>query len=680
MSTAAALRRTSTPRHKHTDEDAERYRAIVAENPDNTEALFLLGLIALRQGDPENAIKYLEQACRIRRAHAPYHEGLATAYRAANRLCDARRAAEHALELKPRSLNAERDLTLIALAEHNGASSKEHLKKLGKQSAAQLGAKIWLRLALLGVPFAALSRLTRSPNLSPAAAQALARADTLLRHGEEMRAELAMRQALEAAPNYVAALLKLAKRHADRERYADALPLLEKAAQEKPRSVDVLAPLSQALGGVGRPREALNRLEEAPEDARTTVTFARAQGWALYREGRGREAVSAFEAARGMAPKNPGAAYGHARALESTGQLDEAERALNDALTLEPGHARALRALADNKRMTPGDRHFEKLTKLLEKRSLPQNIRAVLHFAAGAVYRHAGDVEVAFSHYRRANDLMDVTYNPAVWADYVDQYRATFDAAFFARMKGLGSDSELPVFIVGMPRSGTTLTEQIIASHPLAAGGGERDTVHILAHKMVPEGTPYPGGAKEVGQTALRETAAAYLDDLRSVSSDAQRVTDKMPRNFLHLGLIAALFPNARVINCRRDPMDICLSIYFQSFAGHHPYAYSLENLGHYYRHYERLMAHWRDVLPLDILDVQYEEVVADQRGMTEKILAHCGLDWDERCLAFHETDRAVRTASYAQVREPIYASAVKRWKAYAHHLKPLEEALAATD
>jgi len=426
----------------------------------------------------------------------------------------------------------------------------------------------------------------------------------------------------------------------------------------------------------GRPREALDRLDEAPDEARTNPRFERARGWALYREGRGREAVAAFESARGLAPTNSSGAYGHARALESAGQLDEAERALNDALTLEPSHAHALRALADNNRIKPSDKHFEKLVKLLEKRSLPQDIRAVAHFAAGAVYRHAGDTDMAFSHYRRANDFKDVIYSQPAWSNYIDQYCAAFDTDFFARSKGAGSDSALPVFIVGMPRSGSTLIEQIISSHPQAAGGGERDTLHLLAHEMMPEEKPYPAGIRDVTETALSELAAAYLDDLRTVSSDALRVTDKMPRNFLHLGLIAALFPHARIINCRRDPMDACLSMYFRSFAGHHPYAYSLENLGHYYRQYERLMAHWRTVLPVEILDVHYEELVADQRGVTEKILTHCGLEWDERCIAFHENERAVRTASSTQVREPIYATAVAHSKAYADHLKPLEEAL----
>jgi len=323
LSNATSERNSPPPRLKYTTEDATRYRAIVEENPEDTEALYILGLIALRQGDAAAAIIPLESACRIRRAHAPYHEALVTAYQAANRLRDARRAAERALELDPRPVEADRDLTLISLAVRNGNTSGEHLKKLGRRSAARLGAKIWLRLARLGVPFAAIARLAHSPGLPPGAAQALALADTLLRHGQEEEAERAMRRALDAAPDYVPALLKLARRYAEREQFSEAVPLLEHAAKRKPRSIDVLAPLSHALGRAGRPREALDRLDEAPDEARTNPRFERARGWALYREGRGREAVAAFESARGLAPTNSSGAYGHARALESAGQLDE---------------------------------------------------------------------------------------------------------------------------------------------------------------------------------------------------------------------------------------------------------------------------------------------------------------------------------------------------------------------
>jgi hypothetical protein len=230
-----------------------------------------------------------------------------------------------------------------------------------------------------------------------------------------------------------------------------------------------------------------------------------------------------------------------------------------------------------------------------------------------------------------------------------------------------------------MPRSGTTLTEQIIGSHPDVAPGGEHGAVQALIRqlpKRLGTNTQYPESMLEMSAEAAHGVAADYLAALTEVSPDAPHVTDKVPFNFRDLGLIAMLFPNAVFIHCRRDPLDTLLSCYFQNFRRELNFAFRLDYLAAYYRGYRRLMDHWRKVLPVPMLELDYEKLIENQEEVSRRIIAHCGLEWDDRCLHFHETDRAVRTASVWQVRQPIYQTAKRRWKNYAAYIGPLREAL----
>jgi hypothetical protein len=250
---------------------------------------------------------------------------------------------------------------------------------------------------------------------------------------------------------------------------------------------------------------------------------------------------------------------------------------------------------------------------------------------------------------------------------------------YFAARANIGETSEVPVFVLGMPRSGTTLVEQIIASHPAAHGAGELEELGWLAANMpkLTGGTaPYPEAARLIDATNAKSIAAQYLEPLIARAPAARRITDKMPGNFIRIGLIAVLFPKARIVHVRRHPLDTCLSCFFQHFGRGHHFSYDLGHLGHYYTQYQRLMAHWARVLPGRIFDVQYEDVVSKQEETSRAIIAHCGLDWDPKCLAFHEHERQVRTASFWQVRQPLYASSVGRWQAYEKHLGPLKAAL----
>jgi len=235
------------------------------------------------------------------------------------------------------------------------------------------------------------------------------------------------------------------------------------------------------------------------------------------------------------------------------------------------------------------------------------------------------------------------------------------------------------VLVVGMPRSGTTLTEQIISSHPKSAAAGELVAIHqmeSLIARQLRLTTPYPENAKLLDEQTALNFSNEYIRYLKTFSDDAERITDKMPDNFLSLGFFRLLFPKAHIIHCRRNPIDTCLSIYFQFFVQANGYAYDLKILGEYYNEYKRIMAYWRDSPFIEMYEVQYEELVADQEKISKELIEFVGLEWDEQCMEFHKNKRPVRTASSDQVRRPMYTNSVERWKKYEKHLAPLIETL----
>jgi len=296
-----------------------------------------------------------------------------------------------------------------------------------------------------------------------------------------------------------------------------------------------------------------------------------------------------------------------------------------------------------------------------------------------------GAFEEAFRHCDQGNAykgqllrLQGNTFQSGAHGNFVDRLIATFGTDYFQRVQGFGSGRPLPVFIVGMPRSGTSLVEQILASHPAVVGAGEiRNLKQLVAELPTELGSPadYPECLAGLDRPVSRRLAERYLQGLRSLGKGKPRVTDKVPMNFHQLGLIATLWPRATIIHCRRDPRDVCWSCYFQNFREVY-FACDLRKLGAYYRQYERLMAHWRKVLPVRILDVCYEELVENLEQLSRDLVAFCGLPWDDACLRFHQTRRIVRTSSNLQVRRPVYKSSVGYWKNYETYLGPLLEAL----
>ena len=321
------------------------------------------------------------------------------------------------------------------------------------------------------------------------------------------------------------------------------------------------------------------------------------------------------------------------------------------------------------------------LTDSAEKLSNYEQVS--LHFGLGRLLDAADRYEEAFAHYRQGNTLKHEVFSPADHARYVDDIIATYNSDFMAKAPRANNDSTRPLFIIGMPRSGTTLVEQILVSHPQVAGGGELTFMNDIVRELpslLGVSAPYLQSLAALTAEVCDRASRYYLDRIATISSDARYVTDKMPGNFMYLGLIALLFPRARIIHCGRDPLDTCLSCYFQYFPAGHPYAYDLDHLGGYYRQYQRLMQHWRTVIRLPMLEVQYQDLVADQERVSREIIAFCDLPWDERCLRFHETGRVVHTLSYDQVRQPLNQRSVGRWRHYDRFLAPLKKHLAVSE
>ena len=334
------------------------------------------------------------------------------------------------------------------------------------------------------------------------------------------------------------------------------------------------------------------------------------------------------------------------------------------------------------KRFTAEDRaEIDTLEAALTREKLRDSRRANIHYALGKAYDDCGEYDKAFEHFEHANEIEARRYrfNRERHVIALQKVKDHFPAALFERFAGAGSTSERPVFVVGMPRSGTTLVEQIIASHPSVHGADELTMIQQCTDRLAAEfgsERPYPECIGDIDAATIARFADEYLAHLRTHSTSALRVTDKMPANFWHLGFIALLFPHARVVHCRRDARDVCVSNYFQQYAQAHHYTYKLADLGLYYSSYRSLMRHWRSVLPLRMYEIDYERLVEDQETQSKKLIEYCGLEWDERCLEFHKTRRTVFTASHWQVRQPMYRRSSQRWKHYESHMGELFEAL----
>jgi Flp pilus assembly protein TadD len=492
------------------------------------------------------------------------------------------------------------------------------------------------------------------------------------------------RAALALEPDYARAHAALGVELQALGRCEEAIAHYERALAIGPDDAEAQNNLGLALQALDRHREAIAHHERALAIRPGFAAAHNNLGTALQALNRHEEAIVQYRTAIASAS---GHAARHANlglALQEIGRLDEACREFEKAIELAPRTGRFYRNLADCKRFTPDDPQLAAMVALAQDRdSLPEEGRRQLLFALAKAFDDLDQPERSFGCLLEGNALKRrlVGYDePAVLGEFA-RIQAAFDKNLIDQKSSLGHPSAVPVFILGMPRSGTTLVEQILASHSGVFGAGElREFERVVTRLNAPDGpaTPFPEIVATLSAEQLYRLGTSYLQGVTPIAPMAQHVTDKMPLNFRFVGLIHLALPNARIIHVRRDPVDTCLSCFATLFTGAHRVAYELGELGRSYRAYERLMEHWREVLPRGVmLDVQYEDLVSDFELQSRRIVAHSGLEWEDACLSFYQTRRPVRTASVAQVRQPIYRRSIGRWQRYEHLLHPLLEALA---
>jgi tetratricopeptide (TPR) repeat protein len=407
-------------------------------------------------------------------------------------------------------------------------------------------------------------------------------------------------------------------------------------------------------------------------------------GHALKAIGQLGKAEDSYHRALEIDPKCTGALLGLGYLYATKSELAKTEEVYRKVIEFDSDNLSAHFMLANARKTQPGDKHLAALLtaeEAMRNSRVPMlNNQAVsLHFALGKCFDDLGEHDRAFPHFLEGCRLKRATfdYDAAQMTRYFDEIMRDFEPATFERLRGGGSDSHVPIFVLGMPRSGTTLIEQIIASHPEVHGAGELSDMSTIAQRNVAGTRGFPGSILALDGPTLAKWGNDYVAGLRARASDTPHITDKMPGNFLFMGLINLMLPNAKIVHVRRDPVDTCLSCFTKLFIGAQKQTYDLAELGRYYADYARLMDHWRKVLPAGaFLDVQYEDIVADQETQARRIIDFCDLEWNDACIDFHKHKRSVNTASMEQVRQPIYNSSVERWRQYEKYLGPLLDAL----
>jgi tetratricopeptide (TPR) repeat protein len=467
----------------------------------------------------------------------------------------------------------------------------------------------------------------------------------------------------------------------DAAHHRDASVLLRQAVRLAPDFRIAWLDLSRAL-------TELHELEEAVEAASRAVALdpGRAGGYialanALARSSRTEEAVAAYERARELKPGQADIYLGLGNLLKTMGRQQEAIDAYRHGIQLRPGYAELYWSLANLKTFRFTAQETSAMQALLDQGPGHDNEIVHLCFALGKACEDTGDFDRAFRHYARGNEVRrrQEYYDPVDTEQYGERIRATFTRELVERHAGAGHGAIAPIFIIGLPRSGSTLIEQILASHSQVEATHELPEggrlVRFIDRSRKRKKT-YPEAALEFDAQAWRELGQRYDEQTRRYRHGAPRFIDKMPNNFALVGLLQLAMPHARFINAVRDPRDTCLSCYRQLFARGQSFTYDLTELGEYYLEYVRMIEHWHAVLPGRVLDVRYENVVADLEAETRRLLEFCDLEWEAACLDFHKTQRAVRTASSEQVRQPIYSDSIGFWRRYAHELEPLIEVL----
>jgi tetratricopeptide (TPR) repeat protein len=623
-------------------------RAIEAQFPGEVNCLWLIGAALLDQDKIAASIATLERVLAAVPDFANARVDLARAYRRDGRADQAREEVRRVLQ---------------GLPHHHRAwlAYGDALIDLGKFADARVAYE--------------RARLTDPQRARVEVATAALLAD------ERRKAEELFREILREDPSHVGALCGLAALSLAAERPQDAERLLRHALKQSAHIPLAYRGLGPALVQLGRLQEAeaaaryLEKIE--PESPQTWVTIASVATRLMRQE----EALEAYERALRLKPDEVGLRMSAGHLQKTLGRRRDSEASYKAALQMDPGRGEAYWSLADLKNYTFSDEEIAAMQRLLTSDERKRTGEAQLHFALGRAFEQRQDYGQAFVHYAEGNALrrVDAPFDMDGFERRSARIRAFFDEGFFAARRGSGDPGAAPIFIVGLPRSGSTLVEQILASHSQVEGTMELPNILNMVGQFDDLAAARDGYPETVGRASAAQLAALgrrYLEETAPLRAGRAHFTDKLPNNFSHIGLIHTILPRATLIDARRHPMDACFSTFKQHFAEGQTFSYSLDDLGRYYRCYLSLMDHWDRVLPGRVLHLQYEELVREPEANIRRLLEHCGLPFEAACLAFHETRRAVRTASAEQVRQPLYGSGVGYWRHFERQLEPLREAL----
>jgi tetratricopeptide (TPR) repeat protein len=496
--------------------------------------------------------------------------------------------------------------------------------------------------------------------------------------GQLRKAEYFYQLALKSDPDYPDALNLMGVLAVEANQYPIALDYLKRAVRQHPQQPMFLNNLGNTLHLMGDSQAALPLFQKA---LRLSPRYAEAAcniGRALRALGRHVEARHFLEKALSFQPGFIRAEAALGELYVETGDMEQATLTFRHILSRDPGNVQSLSGIAFAHHAKADDPELQMIETRLQEPLLPGEQKAMLRSAAGKICNDLGRYDEAIRHFIQRKFDANLRFPIEIHRQTYAALRSLYSPELIAEKAASGDPASLPVFIIGMPRSGTTLVEQIISSHSQVFGAGELPNIRRLAQEFGfgRLSDDYAGNVRNLSRASIQNHARAYLDAVQKRASKVKLISDKNPHNYEQLGLIAMLLPNARVIHCRRDPLDTCVSCFMQNFDPSHGYNADLETLGRYYREYEKLMDHWREVVPLRLFEISYEELVKRQEAVTRQLISFLGLPWEDNCLAFHENARPVTTPSRWQVRQPLYGSSLNRWKLYDSHLGPLRKGL----
>jgi tetratricopeptide (TPR) repeat protein len=662
---------------------------IIGARPGNADAHNIRGVSLAALGQIDEGVAALKRAVKINGQAASYHANLGEILRQAKRLDEAADAVAEAIRLDPDNAQAQNNLGIIHYERRQFRDAVEcyrralELRPNMAEALNNLGNALRLTGDIDGSIHAYQEALTQRV-VYPEVYNNLGALLQQDRKFEE--AEHALRKAIQQNPRYIEAHNNLAQLLSSQKQEVEALRILGEALKFAPKNVQTLlltAKIQLRRNALGAAEQATKlALKEEPDNAEALTVL----GQIYHETDRYEEALEVLDKAVEKMPDNPEALNFYGVALKSVGRLDEAREHILKALKINDAMYGAYANLNDLVDFSEGvgEELFNRMEAIFE--SVP-NAEAdqflALHFAYAKALDDRGQHEKALEHYITGGRMKrtQLDYKESDTHGFFDAIRAAFPKEAFENRKFAGLNDERPVFIVGMPRSGSTLVEQILSSHPDVYGAGEVKHLSRALGQLrdrFPSLPKYPEMVGKITPAQLDIVAKNYQQALAQGAGEAKRITDKLLTNYFFLGLINLLLPTAKVINTRRDPVDTCLSGFTKLFKDDMPHSYDLSELGRYYGKYRELMEHWEKVLPEGFMTVvHYEDVVADTEKEAKRLIEFLGLPWDDKCVDFHKSDRPVKTASVAQVRKPIYNTSVERWKKYGPGLQPLVDAIA---